>query len=442
MKETGQADINLDSYGPNELLPCELEDIPAEEIPKPSCYLPYDSSESCQRGGLSEDCLYCFYLNAGHEKPQNLVFLSQLALSLKKERDDSKAWQEFQTVRSMFDIEKARQIIGATGWKLVPSEKATALHIHTSEAIDYFFKVKTGLKDSTIETNRKRLKAFALTFPELPLDSEMIQEGYMNLYTKHSLRYQRNIYDVLDDLYSTVKTHFKLRLNPMDGIKRPNANGTGNIEPHPLNEKWLPRLISAAETDMEKAALDTELGAGWRPCAYRRIRAIDVREALYRNDPIIYCRDKERNELTPILPESLELLAHMTPSNLKDDAMIILNLRCQPMGHKAHTRLIYGLYRRAGIPDSFVPYDLRDTFATLVDKYSRNYFLTERLLHHKLPGEGKRYDRYPLDQLCKDLQEFSPLRRIKHPLVHGTHGGSGSNGEGGTRTPTHCCTGS
>ena len=61
------------------------------------------------------------------------------------------------------------------------------------------------------------------------------------------------------------------------------------------------------------------------------------------------------------------------------------------MGVKAHTTMIRGLYSRVGIPDSFVPYDLRDTFATMVLKYSRDWFLTERLLHHKLPGEGNRY---------------------------------------------------
>ena len=109
------------------------------------------------------------------------------------------------------------------------------------------------------------------------------------------------------------------------------------------------------------------------------------------------------------------------------------------MGVKAHTTMIRGLYTRADIPDSFVPYDLRDTFATMVLKYSRDWFLTERLLHHKLPGEGKRYAGYPMSQLCEDLQQFSPLRRIKiEPTVLTRKGGQdlSVNGEGGTRTPT------
>jgi hypothetical protein len=225
--------------------------------------------------------------------------------------------------------------------------------ILTSEAMDYFFEVKTGLKDSTNQSNRKRLKPLASEFPELPLDGEIIRKQYLARFKDHAPRYQRNIYDVLDDFYGTIKSHFQLPLNPMDEIKRPEASGTGNIEPHPLNEKWLPGLFSAAQTDTEMAALHTELGAGWRSCAFRRIKAIDVREALYREDPIILCRDKERIELTPILPESLKLFSLMTPSDVRDDDVIIRSR-----------------------------------------------------------------------QVCDEVRQLA------------------SNGEGGTRTPTHCCTGS
>jgi hypothetical protein len=190
---------------------------------------------------------------------------------------------------------------------------------------DYFFEVKTGLKDSTNQSNRKRLKPFAAEFPELPLDGEIIRKQYLARFNDHAPRYQCNIYDVLDDFYGTIKSHFQLPLNPMDEIKRPEACGTGNIEPHPLNEKWLPRLFTAAQTDTEMAALHTELGAAWRPCAFRRIKAVDVREALYREDPIILFRNKERIESTPILSESLKLLSLMTPSDVHDDDVIILS---------------------------------------------------------------------------------------------------------------------
>jgi len=97
----------------------------------------------------------------------------------------------------------------------------------------------------------------------------------------------------------------------------------------------------------------------------------------------------------------MELLFHLTPSSLVDHERIIRNKHQQAMGEKAITDLIYGLYKRAGIPNGlhseFIPYDLRDTFGSLVLRWSRDYWLTERLMRHNMPGEGKKYFQYPLD---------------------------------------------
>ena len=203
-------------------------------------------------------------------------------------------------------------------------------------------------------------------------------------------------------------------------------------------------LCRRAETDTELAALHIELGAGWRPCEFMRIKTIDVREALYREDPLILVHGKERDELTPLLPETLEVLSRLTPSYLGDQELIIRSRRIragvhQPMGMKAHTILIHGLYQRARVPPSFVPYDLRDTFGSLVLKHSKDWFLTERLMRHILPGEGKKYFRFPPEQMCEDLAQFSPLRQVNQaPYIQttATQGGTVSSGEGGTRTPT------
>ncbi len=305
--------------------------------------------------------------------------------------------------------------------------------ISTSEAIDRFSEIKRDLrlKVSTEQTNLKRLKPFVATFEFLPLDGSTIRKRFLNRYNVLSPRYQRNVYDVLVGFYKTITPIYRLPCNPMDEIGRPKVNGNSGSGPHPLNPKWLPCLMRAVETDTELAALHTELGAGWRPCEFMRIEAIDVREAMYRANPLILIHGKERDELTPLLPEMLENLSHLTPANLGDQELIIRSRRIrggvrQPMGMKAHTTLIYGLYKRAGIPDSFIPYDLRDTFCTHVLKHSKDWFLTERLMRHIIPGEGKKYARYPQEQLCEDLARFSPF----------TQGGTDSSGEGGTRTPT------
>lgn len=323
--------------------------------------------------------------------------------------------------------------------------------ILTTEAIDLFFELKSdlGLKESTRKTNRKRLKLFADTFLYLPTDDKIIRQQFLKRYKKLRPRYQRNIYDVLVDFYKTIGPRYNLPCNPMDKIGRPRLKGTERPM-HPLKSEWLPQLFKTVKTENELLALHTELGAGWRPGEFRAIEAIDVRKALYREDPLIFIHGKERQELTPLLPETLELLSHLTPPSLGDYEHIIRNKNKLPMGERAHRDMIYGLYERAGIPtglhSGFIPYDLRDTFGSLVFRRSRDYWLTERLMRHVMPGEGKKYFQYPLDQLCEDLQLFSPAgidrEENLEPPVHNQNmqGGVGSSGEGGTRTPTHCCT--
>ena len=336
-------------------------------------------------------------------------------------------------------------------WQSGPKEDSDEPCIPTSEAIDLFFELKAdlGLKDSTEKTNLKRLKPFAAMFTFLPLDDDTIRTRFLKRYKNLSQRYQRNIYDTLVDFYSTIGPRYQLPGNPMDKIGRPQANGTERPL-HPLKSEWLPKLFKAVSTENELLALQTELGAGWRPGEFRAIKAIDVREVLYREDPLIIVHGKERAELTPLLPETLELLSHLTPPSMSDHEHIIRNKHRQPMGEKAHTDMIYGLYKQAGIPtgshSGFIPYDLRDTFGSLVLRWSRDYWLTERLMRHDMPGEGKKYFKYPLDQLCEDLQLFSPVGRIQgadlRPPVHdhNRQGGVDPSGEGGTRTPTPCGT--
>jgi hypothetical protein len=39
-------------------------------------------------------------------------------------------------------------------------------------------------------------------------------------------------------------------------------------------------------------------------------------------------------------------------------------------------------------------------------------------MRHILPGEGRKYAQYPLDELCKDLERFSPFRLIQRGVIH------------------------
>jgi site-specific recombinase XerC len=320
--------------------------------------------------------------------------------------------------RSIIIEDLAREYAG----KSLQPATVTPPKILTSEAIAYFFEVKSdkSLKQSSLETYHKRLNSYNAAFEFLPLDTDVIRRGYWSRYEHMSVRYKQAVHDLLIEFYSVIKRHYALPFNPWDEIGRPDGNG--NPTPHPLNSQWLAKLMSGVETDYELAVLHMGLGAGWRPQEYRYISALDVRQALDRELPVIFCsHGKERPELTPLLPETLKILARLAPASVADHDLVLRSRRFrhgafEPMGEKAALDLVYGLYRRAGIPtgikNGFTPYDLRDTFATEVYKVSRSWDLMERLLRHKEKGQGRAYARYPLEQLCEDLSKYSPLRFI------------------------------
>jgi predicted nucleic acid-binding protein len=94
--------------------------------------------------------------------------------------------------------------------------------IPTLEAIELFSELKSEkrLKDSTKQTNLKRLKPFADTFEYLPLNEYSIRKQFLKRYTELSPRYHRNVYDTLVDFYKTVGPRLHLTCNPMDEIDR------------------------------------------------------------------------------------------------------------------------------------------------------------------------------------------------------------------------------
>ncbi|GAI09136.1 unnamed protein product, partial [marine sediment metagenome] len=58
----------------------------------------------------------------------------------------------------------------------------------------------------------------------------------------------------------------------------------------------------------ERVVWELTFGHGWRQIEVRRITAGDVRSI---RDGIIWCRGKERDEDTPLLPETQELLQQL-----------------------------------------------------------------------------------------------------------------------------------
>jgi len=124
----------------------------------------------------------------------------------------------------------------------------------------------------------------------------------------------------------------------------------------------------------------------------RRITAGDVRSI---RDGIIWCRGKERDEDTPLLPETQELLQQLADT-LPDEEPIIRSTRIrsgmtQPLGEDGMRQLIQRFLMRSNLKYEYTGHDLRRSFCTLVREASGDEFLAMRLARDKILGINDRY---------------------------------------------------
>jgi hypothetical protein len=144
-----------------------------------------------------------------------------------------------------------------------------------------------------------------------------------------------------------------------------------------------------------------------------------ARDVAAVSDGMILCRGKERDEQTPILPETLEILRELA-EGLGPDEEVIRSSRdwggkAHRMGQDGVRKIIRLLFRRAGL-EGFKGHDLRRTFATLVTEAGGDEFVATRLLRDKVPGQSDRYINYPAARLREHLAAYSPLRHLDDPM--------------------------
>jgi integrase len=351
-------------------------------------------------------------------------------------------------VKQAIEEEKARalapalEILRANKLKIVPDKPPDEVVLRTADVIESYLKRKSlkKRKASTIETDEKRYGRIIQQLPFLTISpDEPIK--FLSKFNEGTGRYQLDYYDRLKRIYRHAVDYFGLPSNPMIYIERPKPF---HKPFKTLSWAEFAALLETPETDTEKACLEMLQGIGWRPVEARRITGLDVRQA---GDGIILCHGKEREEQAPILGQILEVLRNLTPDSLPDDAQVIRSWRIrngstQPLGEDGFTQLIQRLFARAKL--DYKVYDLRRTFGTLVQDAGADYFLTERLLRHIIPGCGNRYIKYPLSRLVRDLQTYSPLEVIKRkptfvadggvcPVGGGVYGGDGGESNSPSR---------
>ena len=257
-------------------------------------------------------------------------------------------------------------------------------------------------KKSTIKTYRKGWARFEAVFDTLPIERDKIID-YLERYNGETARYRRNNQDQVHLLYNNALGREWIKSDPMKGLKRPRAL---EQQPNPLSLEQVEKLMSLEYTPRELAILHLLVGHGWRQNEVLEIKAIDVRSI---SGGMILCHGKHREEPSPILPETADLLRGLA-EGLDDDAQVIRGKRGRDerFGSTGMSNLVNRAFARAGL-SGFTGHNLRDTFATLVDRDSGDLTVAMNLIRDKLPGVASRYVKRDLPSL---LERHSPLRQL------------------------------
>jgi len=294
---------------------------------------------------------------------------------------------------------------------LMEQSLQTNTPIMTQDVVDSLLRHKEHkrVKEGSIKTYKKHLSPFARQYPTLPLETDTIME-YLDQFTGETGRHKLNQLDRLNMLYRHALCFFEIHINPCEGLERPIVTKKP-IQTLSLEEACKVTLVTYTITEM--VVWELTFGHGWRQIELRRITAGDVRSI---RNGIIWCRGKERDEYTPLLPETEELLKQLV-GTLSDDEPIIRSTRIragmtQPLGEDGMSQLIQRLFARSGI--KYLGHDLRRTFCTLVREASGDEFLAMRLARDIIPGVNDRYINAHPAKLRESLLKYSPVRLIRH----------------------------
>jgi integrase len=286
-----------------------------------------------------------------------------------------------------------------------PAEEAQGEdHLLTSQVMESKFKelAHANAKPSTVKTYTNCWGRFAEVFEELPSDRDTIM-AYLARFDGASGRYRLNNQDNIHLLYKHALERGWTSRDPMNGMKRPNVKLQ---QPRSLDLVQVKKLMALEHTPRELAVLHLLVGHGWRQHELLEIKARDVR-SMERG--WIWCYGKEREEFAPILPETAALLLSLI-DDLEDDEQVIGSVRGrhERFGSGGLRVMVKRLLAQAGLT-GFTGHNMRDTFATLVERKAGDLTVSMALIRDKVPGVASRYVTRDLPSL---LENHSPLRQI------------------------------
>ena len=286
-----------------------------------------------------------------------------------------------------------------------PAEEAQGEdHLLTSQVMESKFKelAHANAKPSTVKTYTNCWGRFAEVFEELPSDRDTIM-AYLARFDGASGRYRLNNQDNIHLLYKHALERGWTSRDPMNGMKRPNVKLQ---QPRSLDLVQVKKLMALEHTPRELAVLHLLVGHGWRQHELLEIKARDVR-SMERG--WIWCYGKEREEFAPILPETAALLLSLI-DDLEDDEQVIGSVRGrhERFGSGGLRVMVKRLLAQAGLT-GFTGHNMRDTFATLVERKAGDLTVSMALIRDKVPGVASRYVTRDLPSL---LENHSPRRQM------------------------------
>jgi len=278
-------------------------------------------------------------------------------------------------------------------------------NLPTKQVIEGLLKIKRHqrLKESSIKTYEKHLFFFEKFHTVLPDNQDDILV-YLARFDGKSGRTKLNRQTELGQLYAFASQKYGIS-NPLYGLPMPQ------IARKPIKVLSLAQVIILIDIDIpdrDRAVLELLVGHGWRQVEIRRITAGDVRKI---SDGMILVHGKEREESTPILPETVELLKVLA-EGLADSDLIISGRSNKELKERGMGKLVGRLFSRACI-EGFTGHDLRRTFSTLVREHSGDEMLAMRLIRDQIPLLNSRYISVSDAALKEGLLKYSPLRLVK-----------------------------
>lgn len=163
-------------------------------------------------------------------------------------------------------------------------------------------------------------------------------------------------------------------------------------------------LLRACKTDRERGLVHLYLGHGLRRAEATRINSEDIQ------DGTLYVHGKCRDQYTPLLPETKEILLRLAGG--KADGLVFRSSFKKRLSEKMAYLTISILLDRAGLDKGFTTHSLRHSFCTLSQDAGMSFPAAQRLMRHAGKTMTEAYTHLSDESLKLQLGTYSPIRLV------------------------------